>query len=578
MAGDMQQELKAAAFIFIVTAIAGCAASSRNTGANSKLSATAATLTESETAVEGDTVDIRRSQPSDRSATSVVSTKSAKSPTRHANFEVESDGRERDSSTQASAEQILPINLAAALKLSSASPIDVQLAAERIRLASAQLDQAKALWLPTITAGSDYNRHDGPIQDVAGSIINTSRSSTMLGVGSGIGSAAVFSPTDAIFAPLAAGQLVAARTADTATAANNALVAVTDAYFAVEQARGELAGARDATRRINDVVARVKKLSPGLVSELEVTRAETHLARRQAAELAALERWQVASAELARILRLQPTAQLEPLEPPELQIHLIDDRQSVDELVAVGLTYRPELASNQAQVQATLTLLRQEKLRPLIPSVLLRGFSTPVTGTLGYGLFGGGNNGTISNFGSREDFDLQVLWQLDNLGFGNAARIRGRESELRAATLELFKIQDRVAAEVTQAHAQAEQARRRVGFAEVETKLAIESYDKNFGALGQIRHAGELVQTVVRPQEVIAAVQDLAQAYYNVYGAIADSNRAQFRLYRALGRPAQISEEITSAEATKPTFALPEPGEQRTPPETSPSENSESPP
>ncbi len=438
--------------------------------------------------------------------------------------------------------QPVPINLATALKLSSASPIDVQVAAERIRGAFAQLDLAKAAWLPTVTFGGDYNRHDGPIQDVTGQIVNADRSSMMLGMGSGIGSAAVLSPNDAIFGPLAAKQIIAARNADAQAASNNSMVAVTDAYFAVEQARGELAGARDATRRAQDVVARVQKLSSGLVSPLEVTRAEAHLARRQAAESSAVERWQVASAELSRLLRLDSRDPLEPLEPPELQIRLVDDEETVDELVAIGLTHRPELAANQAQVQATLTLLRQEKMRPLIPSVLLRGASTPVTGTLGAGFFGGGTNGNIGNAGLRDDFDLQFLWQLDNLGFGNAARIRGRESELRAATLELFRIQDRIAAEVAQAHAQSKQAHRRVALSETEARLALESYEKNLEGLGQIRRSGDLVQSIVRPQEVVAAVQDLAQAYYNYYGAVADSNRAQFRLYRALGRPAAVAE------------------------------------
>ena len=45
--------------------------------------------------------------------------------------------------------------------------------------------------------------------------------------------------------------------------------------------------------------------------------------------------------------------------------------------------------------------------------------------------------------------------------------------------------------------------------------------------------------TLVRPQEVVAAIQSLSQAYLDYFGAVADANRAQFRLYRALGQPAQ---------------------------------------
>jgi hypothetical protein len=36
----------------------------------------------------------------------------------------------------------------------------------------------------------------------------------------------------------------------------------------------------------------------------------------------------------------------------------------------------------------------------------------------------------------------------------------------------------------------------------------------------------------------VQAVQSLGQAYLDYFGAVADANRAQFRLYRALGQPA----------------------------------------
>src|SRR5262245_42146314 len=72
--------------------------------------------------------------------------------------------------------RVLPINLATALHLAGGRPIDVALAGERVRYAAAALDQAWAVWLPTVTVGGDYNRHDGRIQDVEGRILTTSRS------------------------------------------------------------------------------------------------------------------------------------------------------------------------------------------------------------------------------------------------------------------------------------------------------------------------------------------------------------------------------------------------------------------
>jgi outer membrane protein TolC len=426
------------------------------------------------------------------------------------------------------------------LQLADASALDVAAATERIQVAAAVLEQAQVLWLPTVTVGGDYARHDGKQQDTAGMVFNNSRSSLMLGVGTGIGASAVLSVDDAIFAPLAARQQLRARQSDRQAASNDTLTVVSDAYFTVQQARGELAGAIETTKRMEELVRRTRTLAPALVPELEIDRAEAELSRRQQADFLARERWKVASAELLRILRLDPYAQVEPVEPPQLRVDLIDPNKSLDELIPIALTSRPELESQQAQVQLTLTLLRQERLRPLIPSILLRGSSTPVTGTLAAGYFGGGPNDTVGNGGLRSDLDLQILWQFNNLGFGNRALVHQREAENRLAILDLFRIQDRVAAEVAQAHAQAQLSARRVAVAQHGVQSALNSANKNLVALGQTKGAGTQVMLLVRPQEAVAAVQALAQAYIDFYAAVADANRAQFRLYRALGQPAQF--------------------------------------
>ena len=54
----------------------------------------------------------------------------------------------------------------------------------------------------------------------------------------------------------------------------------------------------------------------------------------------------------------------------------------------------------------------------------------------------------------RLDYDVQLLWQLDNLGAGNRARVRQREAETRLAQVELARIQTRVSAEGTGALAE----------------------------------------------------------------------------------------------------------------------------
>jgi outer membrane protein TolC len=444
----------------------------------------------------------------------------------------------------------LPINLPTALRLADAQAIDIALASERIRIAVAQFDRAKVLWLPTIQLGGDYFRQDGQIQDVVGNVFGTSKSTLMAGAAP----IAIFAVTDAIFEPLAARQVVQSREATRQAVANDTLLSVAEAYFNVQQARGELAGAVDAVRRAEEVERKAAKLAPEYVPQVEVARTRTELARRRQAVYSAQERWRFAAAELTRLLRLEPTALVEPMEPPCLEVSLVPPGHTVDEMVAQALTRRPELAAQQALVQATLRRLKEEKLRPLIPSVLLRGAATNPAGTLSSGVFGGGTNEHLGNFSMRNTMDLQILWEFQNLGFGNLARIKEREAEQQAAVLEFFRIQDRVAAEVVQAYAQVESAASRIGDAELGLREAVESATQNIEGMSQTkRTAGNLILLVIRPQEAVASVQALAQAYADYYGAVADYNRAQFRLYRALGKPAQEAlQEGACPEDTKP--------------------------
>src|SRR5262245_60985219 len=127
-----------------------------------------------------------------------------------------------------------PISLQSALELSGARVLDVQLAGARVNEALAELQRARVLWLPTVYLGIDYFRHDGQIQDVAGRVISTSKSAVMVGGAP----YAVFATGDALFGPMAARQVLAARQAQFQASENDSLLAVAVAFFDVQQARG----------------------------------------------------------------------------------------------------------------------------------------------------------------------------------------------------------------------------------------------------------------------------------------------------------------------------------------------------
>jgi len=443
---------------------------------------------------------------------------------------------------------IYPITLSAALKLAGSRPLDIAIADRQVELAAKQLDRARLAWVPNIVVGVDYFRHEGGQQNFAGDVVRSSRGSYMVGAGPN----AVVSITDAVFGPLAAKQDLKARAAFRQAVENDTALAVVEAYFAAQQARGELAGAVLAETKAREVSTKADKLAEGLVPPLEARRAKVELARREQAVATARERWRTASAELVRLLRLKPGLLVEPVEEPYLPVTVIDPNATVETLLPVALATRPELAGQQALAHASADRLRQEKARPWLPTVGMRSVSTNPSGSLGFGGFGGGPNDTNQTFGSRFDMSAQVLWEFQAFGLANRVNVSSRRAEQQLAILELTRTQDRISAEVVSVYAQAKAAGERLAKAEPALREAVEMVEESLKGMGQTKRVGDSNVLLVRPQEVVAAVQALAQANADFYAAVADYNRGQFRLYRALGHPADV---LSAAVEAKPVVS-----------------------
>jgi outer membrane protein TolC len=432
----------------------------------------------------------------------------------------------------------LPINLPTALRLAVARPLLIAAAQASLQLALAQWQHARVLWIPNFNVGGSYLGHAGGAAGTAGPEFINGRDQFMLGGGL----TAIYEITDAVFSPLVQRQMVRARQADLQTARNDSLLNVATAYFNVQQARGRLSGTQDVLEKSRRLVRQIQALGTDLVAPIESDRALTEVADIEREVALRYQDWRITSADLTRELRLNPLTVVTPLEPPELQVTLISPREPVDGLVPIGLTNRPELASNQALVQATLTRIRQERMRPLIPSLILAGNPVPVApyGNLMFGGFWSDYSGQTNPASFRFDPNVQLYWQLQNFGFGNRALVRERQADQQHALVELFRVQDRVAAEVVQAHARVQAGVIAVNRAENEVKEARISFEGNLKGIRETYRFGDRLVPVNRPLEAVDALRQLGRAYDRYFVSVGDYNRAQFELYRALGYPAGI--------------------------------------
>ena len=145
---------------------------------------------------------------------------------------------------------------------------------------------------------------------------------------------------------MAARRVVTANQAGLQTATNDALLQVAEAYFDLQGATGRLAIAREAAANaeaLSAITGSYARLGQGL--EADHRRALTELKHRRREVQLASGQLLVASANLVRLLVLDPKVVMAPVEPPECIIRLIPDDVPLDDLVVQGMQDRPELAN-----------------------------------------------------------------------------------------------------------------------------------------------------------------------------------------------------------------------------------------
>jgi outer membrane protein TolC len=424
-----------------------------------------------------------------------------------------------------------PLDLATALELTSGQNPQVAYARERIRESFAKREAARALWLPSLRVGANYHKHEGRIQDVAGTIIETSRNSTYNGFGAqavGAGSPTIpgvlmnFHLRDSLFQPRIAGQVIGATRQASLAVDNNLLLETALAYsdlLEATQLHAIAATTYENAEKLAQLTQQFADAGAGLPSDAD--RSATELALRRIELQQASEQFRLRRIRLARLLSQDPNLDIIPTEPFLAPVELIDDSEEAPALVAQGLANRPETLEHRYLVGEAVERLRRERYAPLVPSVLLG---------LSYGGNGGGLGSQFENYGDRMDFDAVAYWELRNLGVGERAARGEAQSRVRQARYRQVEVLDRVASEIVEAHTQVQAKRDQRAVAETAIASAEASYRRN---LERIENGQGL------PIEALQSINALDQAQRLYATTVAEYNRAQFRLYRALGFPVQ---------------------------------------
>ena len=371
-----------------------------------------------------------------------------------------------------------PIDLKSALSLAGVENPQIALAQEIVRENLALQLQACALLVPSVTAGGNYHMHNGILQTSTGFMRQVDSQSLYTGLlrpnpGRGNRGFSRHPPPRAAGRrhlcaegrrPRCAEQQVRSRRGSQRCLAErgNDLPGFAGAEGRLAVIRQSEADFREVVR-LTDAYARA-----GQGREGDANRARTDALRLHIQEQGAEEEVAVASADLSRLLHLDPSKRLYIADGPIQVVQLVDSHLDLEQLLDIAMHNRPEIGARNAAIAAAQVRYRQERARPLLP-LLSIGYSD--------GFFAGGSDQSHPSFGrgaGRGDFDVFAVWTLQNVGFGNLALQKQRKAQVGETQAMLGSIINQVRREVAEAQSRSVTRFREVDVArrQVETALA----------------------------------------------------------------------------------------------------------
>lgn len=438
-----------------------------------------------------------------------------------------------------------PIDLPTALRLANAHNPTINVVRARVREAAAQLDRARLVWIPQLSFGPTFFYHDGIDQNRRGDTFIVSRGFYTFGAGPILR----IDVSEALYLPLVARQNVRGAQAQAEATANQVQLKVALAYWDLVELHGRKAINADILNRTEQILAAAQAGAKAGVNKTaaDVNRALSEVDIRRQEGIVLRGRIAAAAARLAQLLWLDPTVELVPYEPVVVPVVVVPGHLTVEQLVQIAFTARPELAAGQAQVQAAEAFVRQSKAAPLLPRV---------QGEFLAGGLSGGINGQFGPFISQYNAGVALIWNWEAFGAGNVAAIRARQANFEAAVYQLQALRAQVAAEVVEAAQTARAHWEALETAQEAVRQAEEMYRKfratSFGVVGP--------QAQFDALEPLTAVQALNTARIQYLQQVMEFNRSQFRLHTAMGQPALTGWEAAQRQAVS-VPAVPHPGE-----------------
>lgn len=406
-----------------------------------------------------------------------------------------------------------PVNLDSVFRV--AEERNAQIALEREKVNQTQLEAALAAkgWIPKVTAGLGYYRHEGGIQNPDGTLIRSSFGALYPGVDLH----SDFDIKEATFQRIDAERKRWQQQGELSKVSNEQLLEAANTYIDLLTAQRGEAVSKELEKYQRDVLKRARATVPegGKVLAESV---QAELSGLLSTEVKLRQQGDAASAKLAYLLGMDPLCPLVPVDETLAPMDLVDATASTPELVGRALTDGPgvhELQGLLAVIDCGMADLSSPKM--LLPTVGV---------CLEEGSFGAGPDSQI-HWSNRFDVGLQARWNLTQLLTARDEK-RIAESKRRQVQLSYDDLRGKLTLGVREAREAILSGRQQIEQGSKQIQEASEAYRLSDLRLKQNAPGSSAA-------EVTQALRGLEEAHFNYINAVAAYNKAEIRLLLLLG-------------------------------------------
>jgi outer membrane protein TolC len=420
-----------------------------------------------------------------------------------------------DSDAREDSAKALPISLDTVLRLAQDRNGQMAIARQRLEEAFAQQDVAAKKWLPDVTVGPAYYRHEGGIQDFTGQLIRSSYGSLF----AGLELRGKLDLREAAFQRIDAERKVWQQKGELSKLTSETLLDAAGTYIDFLAARGSEVISLESEKQLNELAGLAQtlaKIDPGL--RIEVVRIDAEIKGQQLTTRKLREGADGAAAKLGYLLGLDPASELVPVDGRLVAFELVNCGLQVEALVAQALAKGPGVR----ELEGLLNLIEDARAKGSGPCRFVPSLEV----TMAEGAFGAGPGSQLA-WDNRWDLGLHVKW---NLTEAVTARDRRRlaDAQIQQTRLGHQELRAKLTLGVREAREACLSAKEQMRLAEQYVRLAEESFQLSNSRLKENIKGRS-------PSEVLMAIRSLAGARLNYLQSIRDLDKAQLRLFVLIG-------------------------------------------